>query len=292
MVAVSFPHFYKYVTAKTAKNILRSCTVKYSSPLTFNDPFDNQHKLAFPFTEKARTNAFKNILLGLWNTDSPVNGNIFAEALRSIPKISTLPKNELLEVVAKGQEETSAQFEQMVEKYCQKLQEEAAKGKIFCVSEIPDNLLMWSHYADSHQGVVIKFLCLPDIDNVLCAARKVNYQEDLPLLGTPEEIIEDILGLREPRLKEMWERLTLTKGISWSHEKEWRVIIPNYFHRVKHHFQPIEPVEISTIIFGCKISAEDRDEIRSILTAGLAHVQTFHAEKSNTSFGLDFSPID
>ncbi|KNE87154.1 hypothetical protein PSTG_19467, partial [Puccinia striiformis f. sp. tritici PST-78] len=28
---------------------------------------------------------------------------------------------------------------------------------IFCLSEKPDSELMWSHYADSHQGFVIEF---------------------------------------------------------------------------------------------------------------------------------------
>ena len=28
---------------------------------------------------------------------------------------------------------------------------------IFSLSKVPDNILMWSHYADSHKGIVLEF---------------------------------------------------------------------------------------------------------------------------------------
>src|SRR5262245_13045540 len=41
--------FFKYATADTVLAILRSGVVRYSSPLTFNDPFDVQSGLHFDF---------------------------------------------------------------------------------------------------------------------------------------------------------------------------------------------------------------------------------------------------
>ena len=29
--------------------------------------------------------------------------------------------------------------------------------RVFCLSELDDSVLMWSHYADQHQGVVLGF---------------------------------------------------------------------------------------------------------------------------------------
>lgn len=41
--------FYKYTSPQTALAILQSGKVRYSSPLTFNDPFDIQSGLHFDF---------------------------------------------------------------------------------------------------------------------------------------------------------------------------------------------------------------------------------------------------
>ena len=44
------PHLYKYSTAATAKEILRNGSLRWSSPLLFNDPFDVPRELELPFT--------------------------------------------------------------------------------------------------------------------------------------------------------------------------------------------------------------------------------------------------
>ena len=42
-------HFFKYAKADAALSILRTATIRYSSPLIFNDPFDNLSGLHFDF---------------------------------------------------------------------------------------------------------------------------------------------------------------------------------------------------------------------------------------------------
>ena len=42
-------YFFKYTSAKTAKLILQNKTLKYSSPILFNDPFDVQTEILFNF---------------------------------------------------------------------------------------------------------------------------------------------------------------------------------------------------------------------------------------------------
>lgn len=42
--------FYKYVTAEVAATTLRNRSLKYSSPVLFNDPFDNQTRIDYGFT--------------------------------------------------------------------------------------------------------------------------------------------------------------------------------------------------------------------------------------------------
>ena len=54
------------------------------------------------------------------------------------------------------------------------------KLRVFCVSEVNDNILMWSHYAQYHRGVCIRLRVMPEVDNALCAAKKVIYTESPP----------------------------------------------------------------------------------------------------------------
>jgi hypothetical protein len=42
---------FKYATASTAKIILDSCTLRWASPVMFNDPFDVQFDLHLDYDE-------------------------------------------------------------------------------------------------------------------------------------------------------------------------------------------------------------------------------------------------
>jgi hypothetical protein len=101
-------------------------------------------------------------------------------------------------------------------------------SRIFCVVEEPDNLLMWAHYAQSHEGAVIQFECLPELDNLLCAAMKVNYVTDPPVITRKlDDYIRHLTG--QPNkidYKSLYYDFHLSKSDHWKYEKEWRVFIP------------------------------------------------------------------
>lgn len=98
---------------------------------------------------------------------------------------------------------------------------------VISLTESPDNLLMWSHYAEDHQGVVIEL----DIDqsdpfqlfNVAHIATssdamfdKVNYRKKRPYDGL----------FLAASIQEIAKHYYLTKSDEWMYEKEWRYIIP------------------------------------------------------------------
>ena len=95
--------------------------------------------------------------------------------------------------------------------------------RVFCATECDRNVLMWSHYADMHRGVVIGF-------NVACfeeyARVKVEYPERLPEWADPVEVTQSrIFGTPNPllsRASEMAVTLMRTKHIDWAYEREWR----------------------------------------------------------------------
>ena len=83
-------------------------------------------------------------------------------------------------------------------------------GNVACFSEIGDSIIMWSYYANSHQGVCLKYEPqLLDTSNIeyeaiLKSIRKVWYSNIR---------FEDKEGKFSPFLK----------SEEWSHEREWRM---------------------------------------------------------------------
>jgi len=152
-------YFYKYVAADTAKLILKNLKVKYSLPKLFNDPFDNQ--FVINIDQKDFYKIYKTIYTKL----------VKEEKIRNINKKQFLKQKTSYE-----------QYYVNCLNLYQNLLNNAVKSiisgnKIFCVSENNDNLLMWAHYADEHKGAVIKLKCLPEKDNLLCAAEKFVIQQ-------------------------------------------------------------------------------------------------------------------
>ena len=45
-------YLYKFVTLDTAIKIIKSVSLRFSSPFLFNDPFDGQCKLRCPFSDE------------------------------------------------------------------------------------------------------------------------------------------------------------------------------------------------------------------------------------------------
>lgn len=80
---------------------------------------------------------------------------------------------------------------------------------VLCVTTKPDNLLMWSHYAESHKGICLEF---DGYSTAMAQAQQVTYTEErLPI--NPYEDTEEMMMVKG----------LLTKSGHWSYEDEWRI---------------------------------------------------------------------
>ncbi|MCK9365010.1 MAG: DUF2971 domain-containing protein [Syntrophales bacterium] len=143
---------------------------------------------------------------------------------------------------------------------------------VLALSELNNNILMWSHYADSHRGICIEFertdtnelgkwdYCIP-----------VQYQQELPSFNLHE------LG----DSKAVTQALS-TKGKYWEYEQEWRILT---YESNKHH--PL-PGKITAIIFGLNMPQKERDSIVSMLGYS---VKYFEALRSTRYYALDIKPV-
>lgn len=80
---------------------------------------------------------------------------------------------------------------------------------MLCMSTIPDNILLWAHYADAHQGLCLIF---DATTNFFAPAQKVQYPSLRPKIN-PLRDTDDL----------MMTSALLTKSFHWAYEDEWRL---------------------------------------------------------------------
>lgn len=302
-------YFYKYVTAETALLILQNRKLKYSSPITFNDPFDVQTRIGFAFHDSEFAEVFiKELYRLVYDEKDPcLDATVpFARNIQSLRKLAKrsirMAEHAWMEAIKKN---TAIKlFHQLLESMNAWWSRVGKASRIFCVVEEPDNLLMWAHYAQHHKGAVIQFECLPELDNPLCAAMKVNYVTDPPVIAkTVDDYIRYLTG--QPHTvnhKTLFYDLCLSKSVHWKYENEWRVFIPSDLqnplipkdasgNEILFDLISFYPQEIQSIYFGCKMSEDNRQKIETCLSGDFEHVKKYNCIRNEKKYKLDFVEI-
>lgn len=294
--------FYKYVTAETAKAILKSGCVRWSSPRLFNDPFDIQFDLHVSFSEDEWREVALSRLTQCLHAPRPT--------LLKVSSLKTGLFNLLLDQLQKthpdiSDEQIRNEFEAPIREGWRRMnlkmpdrhkemREIVSNLCVFCVTEVPDSLLMWAHYADSHTGAVLKYRCLPEYDTALCVAEPVNYVKDLPELATPEELVASLFGEAIIDNGKLLRTITTSKSREWSYEREWR-LVANFEnqHELERGYAdyPFLPQELIEITFGCRIRDSDISELHSLAGQKYPHVSFRQARPHQKSYALEFETL-
>jgi hypothetical protein len=83
------------------------------------------------------------------------------------------------------------------------------RWRIYCLTPVPDSTLMWSHYAENHNGVCLEFSV---DDPVFGFAQEVTY-----LSSYPPWAPHSLMSTDQPSV-------LLTKSDDWRYEREYRII--------------------------------------------------------------------
>jgi len=155
---------------------------------------------------------------------------------------------------------------------------------------------MWAHYTKDHTGAVIEFRCLPELDNPFCAARKINYVENPPIIAGMGEYIKHITGQQKIDNDSLFFDMILSKSMHWEYEKEWRVFIPpvdmenpiipvdDYGKEILEKLIQFYPQEINSIYFGCKMSEPQVQEIEKLLNGEFSHVKKYKCIRNEKEY--------
>lgn len=290
--------FYKYLTPDTTLAILETQSVRYSSPLAFNDPFDIQAGLHFEFDLSGLHEKTIDRIHTLAAAPSAPNvdsndvwGQLVLKIREYFPthgfnrqhliKLTAPPFVELNRTIAVTQEQYQAHWREKL----------LPSIRVFCVCEECDNLLMWSHYAKDHTGAVLELWSLPEEDNLLSIARPIDYNSSPFPFFTEAEWIDDLTGIKKLDFDALHQKYAYAKSELWKYEKEWRVWYPNSNSNKLFDTVPLRQSEVASIYFGCNA---DSDFIRKSLEQcriSFPNVTAFQAHKSSTSYALEFTEI-
>lgn len=147
---------------------------------------------------------------------------------------------------------------------------------IFCLSEVNDDILMWSHYADFHRGICLEFQ-VHDHNEL----HRVEYSNERVVLE-----LEDLLDPDSEVVLNQLSRLCLVKATQWSYEREWRCIVTE-----GSGVYPLPSKMLTGIIFGCKASVSVKKDVVEWVRASGRRVSFYQATESDEEFKLTIVPL-
>lgn len=290
------PHFYKYATRDTALHVIKTRSFRWSDPTLFNDPFD--HQIGFVLDPDFEPAQFAKLLTA--STERRVFGDALPRAnppsrntqmilkMRSIR--DRLPRQAFLKDMHQGSIEMAHSMLEKIGDLNASLQQQLCQSRVFCVTEGPDNVVMWSHYADEHRGVVFILRCDDELDNRLLAAQKVEYTDKFLTFPSVEAYAKHLTGEEPFDLVPLIWKIVVTKHKDWSYEREWRVHLPLLDESPGEVFSIlVEDSRIFEAVYlGCRMPEQDIDSIKDALRNYLPDAKVFQARRSDRSFSLEF----
>lgn len=140
------------------------------------------------------------------------------------------------------------------------------------------NLLLWSHYADSHKGFCVEF---DATIQPIFFAQKVNYENKLPEVSYPMH--GDGTGFGP----------ALIKSEDWEYENEYRII---YHPDSETHMKKdgsslcLNDNVIKNVYFGANMDNNNKIILIDIINKGIFQPNIWNTYLSKTSFELEFLP--
>ena len=282
--------FYKYVSAERI-DILQNRLIRFTQPLALNDPFEarpdfytlGKKGLASAYAEMIRRAPYR-----VWKdykrvTRTDLDRWAFANKLKADPDYAEQLYKDL------GHQDILPNLRERF----YRLHNDAG---ILSLSETPDNLLMWAHYAQGHTGFVLELDGSHDFfkgNNSLLGFAKperAEYRLERPRM-TAEETSEET-ALRD---------IFFVKGSEWEYEKEWRYlknltnahkeIVVTNGHDV--HLFRLPPKCIKGVILGCYSSEELKNKIVELYhdDPEFGHLRIQQARISETHYSIAIADI-
>ena len=241
----------------------------FASPKDFNDPFD-----------------CKNIFSIKDSTDDDWREFLLGEQKYKHPALTENERQKKVELIIKtGVHRDTRNQEDQLRIWKDLQEEEFNKLGIVCLSHTPNDILMWSHYSNNHQGVCLEFD--RQILGTMFHCQDVQYCEKYPTFNQflKELRISEVAAINDLSL--------FTKSDHWKHEKECRLIAEPEIRTDCPGERKYKYPEnaLTGIIFGCQTKDTDKEKVKDALKSKEKSIIYYQAEKSKTMYAVDIKEV-
>lgn len=218
-------YFYKYTSDEVAEIILRDRTLRWSSPLHLNDPFDFGGVLQFGFNRSDLTSTLTEEIAKLIEAGTGPEVVRPAKLKVLLSATSKLSIGERAGIARELRKEEYADDESDPFKELQAAWSEELPGfRVLCFSKRNDITSLWNHYADNYRGVVLEFEAIDEIDSPCLMARPVIYSDSPPQVSDAKTWVQCMLGLGNFTYMDLFKSYQYMKTSDWKSEEEWRIV--------------------------------------------------------------------
>ena len=292
-------HLYKYTSSEVAEKIITTQKFRWSSPLLFNDPFDHQTGVKFPFNgdelADALNLAFETAVFGA--TDfRPVVATKYGSMLSKLRTIrERLARDDVMDEMRVAGAEIAKGFQANCDQLNSVLTADLTHSRVLCLTETPENFVMWSHYADEHKGAVFKLRRLQHLDHRFLIAQRVTYSDE-PVTYLPlDEYVAHLIGAVEMEVdpSERILQIAYRKHSNWGYEREWRIHMPLLNEPPGSGFTDMdEPKELFEAVYlGVAVDDQKRSQIVQLARQYLPLMEIYQAHKAADRMRLEFDRI-
>lgn len=278
---------YKYLPAERI-DILENLRIRFTQPNAMNDPFEARPDFYITKEGKARE---------------------LADVIRQVPTTkrgdgqTAMQAKEERQAYADRVERDLDLAEELLERHDIRISPDKIMKKVYdevynrvgilSLSETPDNLLMWAHYAEGHRGFVIMLDGLHDF-----------FKDNRPVFGfeKPERVEYSSdrprMQINDPNMPAIF----FIKGRPWEYEREWRYLkeiedadaLCQQTNALPVALFRVPPECIVGVILGCYKSQKLEDKIIALkrYRPELRHLRVYEARASKTEYRLRVEEIE
>lgn len=313
--------------------ILKNCELRYSPASRFNDPFDCQLNVALSSAGQVQARADRAL-----NALRDAAASLGTEMVRKMRSAAGKGEPSPREASETGGSEgkparawnititqeddqgrlrnrslSSVYNDIQAKRMAELLSALDTSIGVLCLSERPDDILLWSHYADNHSGLCLEFdvashpQTFPRLNPVVYQSRYPWIAPQLPDLLAPfhdckagrmKDRLLDVVHVMAHRLGEAKRpddeeeqaalslaHWFLVKARQWKYEREWRSL------KQGAGAQSFSADALTRVIVGC-VDTERTLEVvqKTLASCPLAHTPVFKTVRKKRSFGLEIVP--
>ena len=253
---MAIEHLYKYGHINEySEELFSSAQIWCSAPSKLNDPFECRPW----FTFDGNKDEIIETLVRTFRRNNPVMTQSTATA-------------EAVTIYRQGRHQDPKTWEAIQQDVVQTLGDHIG---LYCLSRIPDSILMWSHYGYEHQGYCLEFEAT-DHTEVFGEAQPVLYSDNYPIVDffkTPKE--------------QQFDLIFPTKYTNWAYEQEWRII--DFQNGPGPRKYPAELLK--SVIFGLRMSEPNKALIRQWVSRRGHDVKFFQSVQDDRKFSIELREV-